>query len=106
MARKGISMSEIINLTENLRIRRSDPRNVVVEKLIHDDKKNVDRWAQFNGDGRGPYCVNEPDACVWVLKHGLVDEGGETDLREAVKRYEAAAKKLSRAVAKALEESK
>lgn len=99
-------MSEIIQLTDTLRIRRVDPRNVTVEKLIHDDKKNVDNWNAVNGPGRGPYLLDEADACVWVLKHGLVDEGGETDLREAVKRYEAAAKKLSRAVAKALEESK
>ena len=99
-------MSEIIKLTDTLRIRRVDPRNVTVEKLIHDDKKNVDNWNQFNGSGRGPFCQNEADACVWVLKHGLVDEGGETDLREAVKHYEAAAKKLSRAVAKAFESAK
>lgn len=99
-------MSEIINLTDKLRIRRLDRMNVVVEKLIHDKKNDVDNWRQASGNGFGPFCSNEADACVWVLKHGLVDEGGETDLREAVKRYEAAAKKLSRAVAKALEESK
>lgn len=99
-------MSEIINLTETLRIRRCDPRNVTVEKLIHDDKKNVDKWSQLNGDGRGPYCANEADACVWVLKHGLVDEDGETDLREAVKRYEKAAKTLARNVAESLESAK
>lgn len=80
--------------------------NVTIEKLVHDKKKDEYNWYQANGAGRGPLCSNEADACVWVLKHGLVDEGGETDLREAVKRYEAAAKKLSRAVAKALEESK
>lgn len=77
--------------------------NVVVEKLVHDDEKSTDNWYQASGHGRGPFCANEADACVWVLKHGLVDEGGETDLREAVKRYEAAAKKLARAVAKAIE---
>jgi hypothetical protein len=77
--------------------------NVTIEKLIHDDEKNTDNWYQANGAGRGPFCTSEADACVWALKHGLVDEGGETDLQEAVKRYEKAAKSLSRAVAKALE---
>lgn len=95
-------MVEIIQLTDTLRLRRIDPRNVVVEKLTHDDEKDVDNWNQFNGSGRGPFCQNEADACVWVLKHGLVDEGGETDLQEAVKRYEQAARKLERAVKKAV----
>ena len=96
-------MSEIIQLTDTLRIHRLNPHNVTIEKLTHDDEKDVDNWNQLNGNGRGPYCANEADACVWVLKHGLVDEGGETDLKEAVSRYEKAAKSLSRAVSKALE---
>lgn len=96
-------MSEIIQLTDTLRLRRIDPRNVVVEKLTHDDEKNVDNWNQFNGSGRGPFLQTEADACVWVLKHGLVDKGGETDLREAVKQYEAAAKRLARSVSKSLD---
>jgi len=96
-------MDRIIQLTDTLRLRRIDPQNVLVEKLMHNSKKNVDEWREYVGKGRGPYCANEADACVWVLKHGLLDEGGETDLQEAVKRYEKAAKSLSRAVAKALE---
>ena len=95
-------MSEIINLTDKLRIRRLDRMNVVIEKLVHDDEKDAGNWYQASGHGRGPYCANEADACVWVLKHGLVDEGGETDLAEAVKRYEQAAKKLESAVRKAV----
>jgi hypothetical protein len=96
-------MSEIIQLTDTLRLRRANSLNVVVETLVNDEKGEGDKWRDYNGSGRGPYCANEADACVWVLKHGLVDEGGETDLQEAVKRYEKAAKSLSRAVAKALE---
>lgn len=96
-------MSEIINLTDTLRIRRLDRMNVTVEKLVHDGDKGTDAWYQANGNGRGPFCQNEADACVWVLKHGLLDEGGETDLKEAVSRYEKAAKSLARAVAKAIE---
>lgn len=94
-------MSEITNLTETLRLRRSDPQTVTVEKLM-ETKKGAE-WCPYNGSGRGPYCTSEADACVWVLKHGLVDEGGETDLKEAVRRYEKAAKKLHRAVSKAME---
>lgn len=95
-------MSEIIKLTDTLRIRRVNPQNVIVEKLVHNNEKNTDAWREFVGSGRGPYCANESDACVWVLKHGLLDEGGETDLAEAVRRYESAAKKLQRAVTKAV----
>lgn len=93
-------MSEIINLTDELRIRRLDRMNVVVEKLVNG------KWRQASGNGFGPFLTDEASACVWVLKHGLVDEGGETDLAEAVKRYEQVAKKLSRAVSKALENGK
>lgn len=96
-------MSDIINLSEKLRIRRLDRMNVTVEKLV-DGKKNDDsNWYQANGAGRGPFCTSEADACVWVLKHGLVDDGGETDLKEAVSRYEKAAKQLARNVAAAME---
>lgn len=96
-------MSEIIKLTDDLRIRRLDRMNVTIEKLVHDDEKNTDNWYQANGAGRGPFCTSEADACVWVLKHGLVDDGGETDLKEAVSRYEKAAKQLARNVAAAME---
>lgn len=95
-------MSEIINLTDTLRIRRVNPQNVIVEKLVRNEEKGTDAWRDYAGNGRGPYCANEADACAWVLNHGLLDEGGETDLAEAVKRYEAAAKKLQRAVTKAM----
>jgi hypothetical protein len=98
-------VSEIIQLTDKLRIRRLDRMNVVVEKLVHDKKNDVDNWRQASGNGFGPFLQSEADACVWVLKHGLVDEGGETDLREAIKRYEAAAKKLARAVSDSIEKA-
>jgi len=96
-------MSEIIQLTDTLRLRRANSLNVVVETLVNDEKSEGDKWRDYNGNGRGPYCANEADACVWVLKHGLIDEGGETDLTEAVKRYEKAAKQLARNVAAAME---
>lgn len=96
-------MSVIINLTDKLRIRRVDVLNVTVEKLVRNKKTDIDEWVNYNGSGRGPYCSSEQDACVWVLKHGLVDEGGETDLKEAIKGYEKAARTLARSVSKALE---
>ncbi len=94
-------MSEIIQLTDELRIRRIDRMNVTVEKLtVNDDGKRT--WSQANGYGRGPFCGSEALACKWVLDHGLVDEACETDLRGAVDSYEKAADKLLKAVKKAL----
>ena len=90
-------MSETINLTDELRIRRVDRMNMTVEKLVTDDK-GVSRWRQANGNGQGPFCADESGACLWVLRHGLMDEGGETDLQGAVDQYAKVAKKLERAV--------
>ena len=95
-------MSEIINLTDILRIRRVNSLNVIVEIKSTDENSNT-KWREANGSGRGPFLQTEADACVWVLNHGLVDKGGETDLREAVKQYEAAAKRLARSVSKSLD---
>ena len=97
-------MSEIINLTDELRIRRLDRMNVTVEKRVHDEKKDKWNWNQANGNGRGPFCRDERSACQWVLDHGLLDEAGETDLEGAVKEYARIAEKMAKAVRKAVGE--
>ena len=96
-------MSEIIKLTDTVRIRRANSLNLIVEILTNDDESGTEKWREANGSGRGPFCTTEVDACIWVLKHGLLDEGGETDLKEAVSRYEKATKQLARNVAAAME---
>lgn len=93
-------MSEIIQLTDGLRIRRLDRMNVAVERLVT-PKDGEQRWEPANGQGRGPFCGSEAVACRWVLDHGLVDGAGETDLQGAVAAYERAAEQLARAVEKA-----
>lgn len=95
-------MSEIVHLTDTLRIRRINPMNVTVEKLVHNDEKGTDNWSQFNGGGNGPFLADEASACAWVLDHGLLDEGGETDLAGAVDQYRRAAKRIEVAVRKAM----
>ena len=90
-------MSEIIQLTDGLRIRRLDRMNVAVERLVA-PKDGEQRWEPANGQGRGPFCGSEAVACRWVLDHGLMDEAGETDLEGAVKEYERVARALLDAI--------
>ena len=96
-------MVEIINLTDELRIRRLDDKNVTVKRYIV-GKDGKPRWEGINGCGRGPFLYCEADCAVWVLNKGLMDDGDETEvgLQEAVKRYERAAKRLESAVRKAV----
>lgn len=95
-------MSEIIQLTDELRIRRLDRMNVTVERLFEKKDGSGREWEQLNRNGRGPFCGSEAIACRWVLDHGLMDGAGETDLRGAVAAYERAAEKLAKAVEKAV----
>jgi len=90
-------VSEIIQLTDGLRIRRLDRMNVAVERLVA-PKDGEQRWEPANGQGRGPFCGSEAVACRWVLDHGLMDEAGETDLEGAVKEYERVARALLDAI--------
>lgn len=90
-------MSEIINLSDGLRIRRLDRMSVTVERFIV-GKDGKERWEQASGQGRGPYLTDEATACRWVLDHGLMDGGGESDLKGALDGYRKVATKLERAV--------
>ena len=94
-------MSEIINLTDELRIRRLDERNVTVEKLS-ETKGGEMKWDQYNRNGRGPFFADAAGACRWVLERGVLDGGGESDLEGAIDEYRKVATKLERAVKSAV----
>ena len=95
-------MFNIINITDNLRIRRINNINVAVERLVHDDEKNTDNWYFVNGNARGPFLPDEMSACMWILKHNLLNESEEIALEEAIASYKATAEKLEAALKAAI----
>lgn len=91
----------IIDIDGKVRIRRLNHMNALVERFV-ETEGHEPRWVSANGDGRGPFLQDEVSACRWILAHGLLDEGGERSLAEALEQYGRIAGQLADAVRAAL----
>ena len=96
-----MAMPRIVNIGDNLRIRRLNGSNVLVERLVQTDGHDPG-WQPANGPGRGPFLQTEAGAARWILDHGLVHDDTEAGLEDAVSRYEKAASELEAAVMAAI----